>query len=69
MEKKAQQFQLHKQFLRELCSLPGYNYNYKNYSSANNLRNDFVEHGNYFTGLGRLGNIYRNSGVATESER
>ena len=24
---------------------------------------------NYFTGLGRLGNIYRNSGVSTENER
>ena len=24
---------------------------------------------NFFTGLGRLGNIYRNSGISTESER
>ena len=31
--------------LRELFLLPGYNYNYIDYSPANYLRNNFVDHG------------------------
>ena len=39
------QLQFHKSFLRELFLLPGYNYNYKIYSSASYLRHNFVDHG------------------------
>ena len=39
------QLQLHSSFSRELV-LTFYKYNYKNYSSANSLRTNVVDHGN-----------------------
>ena len=37
--------QLHKLLLRDLFLPPGCNYNYMNYSPANYLCNNFVDHG------------------------
>ena len=39
------QLQLHKSLLRELCVLPGYNYNHMNYSLADYSHNNFVDNG------------------------
>ena len=39
-------YKLHKYLLRKLFLLPGYNCNYMNYTPADDLRNNFVDHGN-----------------------